>query len=232
MIRRSAPGLGAGESIVFIVSGGPLEDLLYLRRRLREANPAEVVCADGGARHMLALGMTPQTVIGDMDSLSAAQFEDLQAKGCRVLKHPARKDETDTELALHYAMALKPDEIEIHGALGGRIDHTLANISLLVCAARAGVRTRIVDATMEMFVISEACEMRGRSGEIVSLFPMTTEVRGLTLKGFEYPLEEASMELGKPYGISNRMLHGRGTVTLSSGYLLIVRTYGREEENG
>ncbi len=224
MVQKLEPGRIAGQNIVFIVAGGPLEDLLFLHRRILEANPSEVICADGGTRHMLLLGMVPQTVIGDMDSLSQEILGDLRQRGCRVLQYPARKDETDTELALRYALAQKPDQIEIYGALGGRIDHTLANISLLVMATREGIETRIIDATTEMFVLSGDSEIKGNPDEIVSLFPLTTEVQGIILKGFEYPLHYATMAIGKPYGISNRLLANKGTVSLTSGYLLVVKS--------
>jgi thiamine pyrophosphokinase len=222
-------GFASRRKVVFIVAGGPLADLLFLRRRIREVNPAEVICADGGARHVLALGLVPQTVIGDMDSLSPELLDTLRENECRILSYPARKDETDTELALRYALEQKPAEIEIHGALGGRIDHTLANISLLVMTAQEGIKTKLVDGATELFVITEKEQIGGSPGEIISLFPLTTEVKGITLEGFEYPLEKATMEIGKPYGISNRLLDNRGTITISSGYLLVVKS--REEEN-
>jgi thiamine pyrophosphokinase len=229
MIGEEGNGAAARGKVIFIVAGGPLSDLSFLRRRMMEANPLEVICADGGARHVLALGMVPPTVIGDMDSLSPELLDTLRDRGCRILSYPVRKDETDTELALRYALEQKPAEIEIHGALGGRIDHTLANISLLVMAAREGIKTRLVEAATELFVISGEVEIEGRPGEIVSLFPVTTEVKGIILEGFEYPLEKATMEIGKPYGISNRLLDNRGTIKIASGYLLVVKS--REEES-
>lgn len=223
------PEFTLARKVIFIVAGGPLEDLLFLRRRILEEKSSELVCADGGARHVMALGVMPQTVIGDMDSLSPEILGNLREGGCRILKFPVRKDETDTELALRYALEQKPTEIEIHGALGGRIDHTLANISLLVMAAREGIKTRIVDASTELFVISEESEITGKPEEIVSLFPLTTEVKGITLTGFEYPLHQATMVIGKPYGISNRLLTDRGTVSMTSGYLLVVKSWPDEE---
>lgn len=229
MIQGRRSGRAAGRNIVFIVAGGPLTDILFLRRRILEANPAEVICADGGARHVLALGMIPRTVIGDMDSLSSELLGNLRESGCRILEYPARKDETDTELALRYALELKPLEIEIYGALGGRIDHTLANISLLVMAARKGIKTRIVDATTEMFVLSGDSEITGNPEDIVSLFPLTTEVNGITLEGFEYPLQQATMAIGKPYGISNRLLADRGTISVTSGHLLVIKSWPDEK---
>jgi len=228
MNEEHEPEFTLARKVVFIVAGGPLEDLSFLCRRILEVKPHDVICADGGARHVLALGMMPRTVIGDMDSLSPELLDQLRQNGCRILEYPARKNETDTELALRYALEGKPSGIEIYGALGGRLDHSLANISLLVAAAREGVSAKIVDAATEIFVVSGKTEIKGHAQEIVSLFPLTTEVKGITLEGFEYPLHKATMEIGKPYGISNRLLENRGAVSISSGYLLVVKSRGDE----
>ena len=104
-----------------------------------------VICADGGASNALALGLQPQVVIGDLDSLDSNLQAQLEADGCQVLAHPARKDETDLELALHYAIEHGVDEILILGALGGRIDQTLANVLLLASPGLRSVRAKILD---------------------------------------------------------------------------------------
>ena len=210
--------------VIFIVAGGSLPEPRFLRERILGVQPEEVICADGGARHILDLGMMPQTVIGDLDSLPKERLDELTAGGCRILRHPCRKDETDTELALRYALGREPDRIEIYAALGGRVDHALANIALLVAAAKSRIETRIVDGGTELFVVSEKAEICGTCGEIVSFFPVTTEVTGINLVGFEYPLRNATMEIGKPYGVSNRLLGEKGMVSVATGYLLVVKT--------
>jgi len=218
----------SGRRVIFIVAGGSLSEPHFLRKRILEAKPEEVICADGGARHVLGLGLMPQTVIGDLDSLPKTSLDELMAGGCRILRHPCRKDETDTELALRYALDRKPDGIEIYAALGGRMDHALANISLLVAAAKSGIETRIIDGVTELFVVAGRIEIRGIPGEIISLFPVTTEVTGINLVGFEYPLRNATMEIGKPYGVSNRLLGEKGMVSVATGYLLVVKTGEKE----
>jgi len=224
MTAEKGPIRPKPRKVIFIVAGGSLPEPHFLRERILEVKPDEVICADGGARHVLGLGLMPRMVIGDMDSLPQASLDELMAGGCRILRHPCRKDETDTELALRYALDCNPDRIEIYAALGGRMDHALANISLLVAAVKNGIETRIIDGATELFVVSGKTEIRGTPGEIVSLFPVTTEVTGIDLMGFEYPLRNAMMEIGKPYGVSNRLLGEKGTVSISTGYLLVVKT--------
>jgi thiamine pyrophosphokinase len=148
------------------------------------------------------------------------------------LRYPPRKDETDTELALRYALDRQPDRIEIYAALGGRMDHALANISLLVAAAKSGIEARIIDGAAELFVVSGSAEIQGTPGEIVSLFSVTTEVTGIDLMGFEYSLQNATMEIGKPYGVSNRLLGEKARVSVSTGYLLVIKTGEKEAPEG
>src|SRR5574340_972093 len=126
----------ASKGIVFIIAGGPVGDKDFLKAQAAALAPVAMICADGGARHLGALGLTPDVIIGDMDSLSPDLLRRFEEGGSRGVRHPRDKRETDTQLALEYALQLKPDEIMIFGALGGRIDHTLANISLLAQAAK------------------------------------------------------------------------------------------------
>ena len=208
---------------LFIVSGGPMPHTRFLRTRVRLQKPFAIICADSGVLPVLAEELIPHAVVGDMDSLPAATLQDLEGTDCRIFRYPCHKDETDTELALRYAWEQNPDEIEIYGALGGRPDHALANIALLVASARKGIPASIIDEHTEISLITSRAEIRGRAGDIVSLFPVTEEVAGITLEGFAYPLQNARMEIGKPYGVSNVLTGEVGTVSIAAGYLLAVR---------
>lgn len=194
----------------------------FLRTRVQLQKPFAIICADSGALHVLAEKLIPHAVIGDMDSLPAETLRDLENTSCQIFRYPCHKDETDTELALRYAWEQNPDEIEIYGALGGRLDHALANISLLVASAPKGISTIIVDEHSELSLVTSRTEIRGHVGDIVSLFPVTPEVTGITLEGFVYPLQNARMEIGKPYGTSNILTQEVGIVSIASGYLLAI----------
>ncbi|MDR2861101.1 MAG: thiamine diphosphokinase [Syntrophobacterales bacterium] len=207
---------------LFIVSGGPMPHTQFLRTRVRLRKPFAIVCADSGVLHALAENLIPHTVIGDMDSLPAEILRDLENTPCQILRYPCRKDKTDTELALRYAWEQNPDEIEIYGALGGRLDHALANISLLAASAQRGITTTIIEEHTEVFLVTSQTEIRGHAGDIVSLFPVTPEVTGITLEGFSYPLQNARMEIGQPYGISNVLTQDAGIVSIAAGYLLVI----------
>jgi thiamine pyrophosphokinase len=167
----------------------------------------------------------PEVVIGDMDSLDPETAEDLVRRGTRISGYPPEKDETDTQLALQYALSLEPEEIRIFGAMGGRIDHTLANLSILKIALDQGVPTRLVDEWCEILMIRDSCVLEGEAGQTVSLFPFSSAVTGITLRGFAYPLENNAMEIGRPYGISNVLTDQRGFISLADGILLVIHYY-------
>jgi thiamine pyrophosphokinase len=208
---------------IFVIAGGSIGNKDFLRSQIDKFDPEELVCADSGARHVVALDLTPQVIIGDMDSLPPATLQHCEERGSRIVRHPRAKKETDTQLALEYACRSHPDEIRIYGALGGRVDHALANISLLLPAAQRGVSAKLVDEWCEVFVITRTTLLEGIAGQTVSLFPLSALVQGIDLEGFEYPLSGATMEIGIPYGISNRLQVDRGVIAIGSGCLLVVQ---------
>ncbi|HET58213.1 MAG TPA: thiamine diphosphokinase [Deltaproteobacteria bacterium] len=207
---------------VLVISGGDMADPDRIGRDMREYSSPVLVCADGGARYAAAAGVVPAAVIGDMDSVDAELLSYYESRGSVVIRYPVSKNETDTELALRYALSLEPKEIRLYAALGGRIDHTLANISLLSSSMLRCVDTRIIDDRGELFAVDDRAVVRGSTGQTVSLLPLTTEVSGITLEGFEYPLCEATMEPGRPYGISNRLAGTEGRIQVRSGRLLVI----------
>jgi len=211
--------------VVFVVAGGELGDAEFFRREILSTAPLAIICADGGGRHLEAVGISPALVVGDMDSLDAASVKRYEEAGARIVRHPQRKDETDTELALREAFAMEPEEIRIWGALGHRVDHTLANLSLLLQGTGRGIPVRLIDAWCEVFLIGRKSVIEGEAGQTVSLIPFAGDADGVTLTGFEYPLTNARMEIGRPYGISNRLAESRGIVEVEKGFLLAVRYF-------
>jgi len=217
-----------------VVCGGEIRDYIWFRERIAALDPCRIICADVGARHCLEIDVSPEVIIGDLDSLNPAMAESLALRGTRISGYPPEKDETDTQLALQYALSLEPEEIRIFGALGGRIDHTLANMSILKLALDQGVPARLVDEWSEIMLTRDRCVLEGEEGQTVSLFPFTSAVTGITLEGFAYPLENDAMEIGRPYGISNILTEKQGVISLSDGILLVIHYYrkGQFPEGG
>lgn len=210
---------------VYIISGGYIGDAGAIRRWFDRPDTYTLICADGGARHAYELGLTPQAIIGDMDSLDEDLQRYFETKGSLILRHPKDKDETDTQLALDYALEANPPEVVIFGALGARLDHTLANLSLLMAGIQSGVPVKLVDAWCEVFLVTKQVVINGEAGQTVSIFPYPHAASGISLDGFAYPLTAAAMETGKPYGISNRLAASRGVISVTSGCLLVIRYF-------
>ena len=194
---------------------------------------ATLICADGGARIALSLGLKPAHVIGDFDSLSDADLRALEAGGAQLHRHSPRKDETDLELALMLAARLLADdpqpEVIILGAAGGRLDHALANIMLLAMPVLKRVRIRLVHRREQVFLLDARdgpveVTLHGQAGDLVSLLPFGGDAHGIRTSGLEYPLCDESLWLGPARGVSNVLLGPHATITLRSGMLLCIQS--------
>lgn len=209
--------------VAFIISGGRIADPESLRPWLDSEPGAVVICADGGARYAAAMGIVPSVIVGDMDSIDGSLLSFFEEKGSTILRYSPSKDETDTELALSHALTLDPRKVFLFGVLGTRVDHSLANIFLLAGAVPADVDLRIIDDSCEMFLVMDQLLLRGLAGQTVSLLPLSPVVSGITLRGFEYPLREGVMEMGRSLGVSNRLSGTEGFITVKAGRLLVIK---------
>lgn len=207
---------------IIIAAGEPGGAEAGPQRWLRDGD--RIIAADGGTARALAWGLLPHLVIGDLDSLPDADRERLAALGCRFLVHPQAKDETDLELALAHAAGEGADELVVLGALGGRLDHSLANVLLLTLPGLAGCRVRIVDGEEEAFLVrgGGAAAVCGRPGDRVSLLPLGGDARGVTASGLAWPLRGETLRFGHSRGVSNEMLSSQAEVTVEEGLLLVV----------
>lgn len=183
-----------------------------------------IVGADGGAAQAVARGLVPDVVIGDMDSLPEEARAGLAAGHTAFIVHPRAKDETDLELALTYVVERGYRDVVVLGALGGRLDHLLANVMLLALPCLAGARIRIVDGVEEAVLVrgGESLVLEGRPGDVVSLLPLGGDARGVTTSGLAWALDHDTLGLGASRGVSNEMLEAAAGVTLSDGHLLVI----------
>ncbi|HEX7976646.1 MAG TPA: thiamine diphosphokinase, partial [Anaerolineales bacterium] len=168
---------------------------------------------------------------GDLDSVSALDLAELQSAGSQVIRYPVRKDYTDLELALRYALEQKADEVLVLAALGARWDQTLANLLLPAAATLAPIRISLIDGQQEMLWARGAgqLELRGHIGDTVSLIPLGGDAEGITTEGLEYPLQAETLFFGSTRGISNVLLGETARVTLNSGLLLCVIIHSTQE---
>ncbi|MBI3240838.1 MAG: thiamine diphosphokinase [Chloroflexi bacterium] len=205
-----------------IFANGELQDLDAARAVVQPTDT--IIAADGGAKHCLALGVLPHILIGDFDSLAPTDLTALEAAGTRIIRHPARKDQTDLELALDFALTGGADDIIVLGALGGRWDQTLANLLLLAWPALSSTRIRLLDGTQEISLLRGPGELTfaGTAGDTISLIPVGGDASGITTSGLEYPLSGETLNFGSTRGISNVMIEPQVTVALTKGLLICV----------
>ena len=191
-----------------------------------------IIAADGGTHHCLARKVSPHVVAGDMDSLDPETLADLRSKGVVIKSYPPRKDKTDLELALKEALDRNASEIIILGALGKRWDMTLANILVLTAPFLRGVKTRILDGRLEITCLGggQKAVFNGRPGDVLSLAPLQDAAVGITLKGLEYPLNDATLPLGSTRGVSNVFTGETVEVELKTGCLLVCVTHLAESD--
>lgn len=206
---------------VIIFTGGSLEE-----SDIKEIQPGDtVIGADYGAWFLVQHGITPDLSAGDFDSVTEEQLRKIQQSSKQfVICDPINKNLSDTELALEYAIEMKPQEIIIYGAIGTRLDHTLANIQSLSKVLKLGIQCSIQNQQNRITVTDSVHIVSKSDFPYVSLIPLSNEVTGITLEGFMYPLHEAVLSIGESLGISNRLLHEKGKVTVKEGLLLIIQS--------
>jgi thiamine pyrophosphokinase len=205
---------------IVIFANGLLPNLEYVRNMLHADD--FLIGVDGGARHIMALELMPNFVIGDLDSLTEDDLYELGSADVRVDQYPANKDETDLELAIQYALQLVFSSIMVVAALGGRTDQTLGNISLLTDFVMSNADIRFDDGLEELFFCRSQAQVHGKSGDIVSLIPWNGDVSGVTTNGLRWALHGETLFSYKTRGISNEMVDEKATVQIKSGLLLIV----------
>jgi thiamine pyrophosphokinase len=205
---------------VFIFLNGDFEES-HLHTSLASDN-AYLIGVDGGVRHLRKLGTIPNLVIGDFDSISSYEINWITENAEETRRFPAEKDQTDFELALDRAMEIGCKEIRVYGALGGRMDHTLANISLLSNPRYSDIHICLINGTESLFFIQKQTTISGKKGDIVSLLPWGESVTGVTTSGLKYPLEEEILFSFGSRGLSNILESGNATITFKKGNLLCV----------
>ena len=207
---------------VLIFANGVFDDQVFFQDQLKDVDM--VIAADGGAKHCARLHITPDILIGDFDSLDAAELKTFEMAGVKIIRHSDRKDYSDLELALLHAKSSGASQVQILGALGARWDQTLANLLLPASAQLRDLDIRILEHGQEIMLFhgGKHYEIHGASGDVVSLIPIDRNVQGVTTTGLEYPLKDDPLHFGATRGISNVMTDDSFTVNINEGLLLCV----------
>ena len=209
---------------VAIVGGGPADCLPDLQAYRAKAD--YWIGADRGAVTLLHHQIKTDLAIGDFDSVSSNEFTRIRQTVDRVEVFPAAKDETDLELALLEALKQNPDEVIFFGVTGGRLDHTLANIQLLLSLKQEKVNGIIIDRSSQLQIVRPGVYEAAEEPEYpyISFLPVSPEVTGLSLSEFLYPLENAVITWGSTRCISNKLLSGSAVFSFKTGIMAVIRS--------
>lgn len=184
-----------------------------------------IIGADKGALFLISHGVTPDLAVGDFDSVSSEALEQIRQISRETITCDAvDKDLTDSELALDMALGRAPESILMLGVTGTRMDHMLGSIQMMTLAMQRQISCSIMDRHNYISLTGSQTVVEDRGYTYVSLLPLTPEVTGITLEGFKYPLNKATLKLGQTIGISNKLLGASGTVSIDSGLLLIIQS--------
>lgn len=208
-----------------IVSGAGISDYDRINAYLRPDD--YFIFCDGGLRHLRGLRAAPNLVVGDFDS------HEKPEGGAEVIALPREKDDTDTVYAAREAVRRGFDDFLLLGAAGGRIDHTLGNLSLLLWLDGQGKTALLADDYSDMRIVSREEVYIPDDCAYFSLLNISGTARGITVTGAKYPLEGGEIRCDYQYGISNEVLPGEtAAVSVQEGRLLLVRIFRdfQEEE--
>jgi len=186
------------------------------------------IAADGGWAKAKKHRIPVDLVVGDLDSLRAEESTALRASKVQTLVYPREKDKTDLEIALDYAVSLEPRKVVVFGALGDRLDHTLANILLLEKVASAGVAVEIENGKEHVFIVTNQISLENpKQGDLVSLLPISETVEGIRTTGLRFPLNRESLARPSSRGVSNEVLSAPVEIRIEKGCLLAIHRAGR-----
>lgn len=186
-----------------------------------------VIAADGGYAYCKRLGIVPDLILGDFDSVEEADAEQIARiqKICpdSVVILPTEKDDTDMLAAIRMGLSEGCREFRIYAAQGGRLEHTLANVQCLIYLKECGASGCLVDETSTVFIIqNEMVWFQESASGYLSLFSMEEKAEGVTICNMKYELDQAELTNSYPIGISNEFIGKRASVTVEKGTLAAI----------
>ena len=177
-----------------------------------------IIAADGGYDSLVARGYTPDLLIGDLDSISTTPDEQTE-----IVRFPSMKNETDMLLAYSEGARRGYTDFVILGGVGGRLDHTYANLSLLLYAKEKGHNMTIIDGdSIALCLKNESISLAGRPGDYFSVFAMDREARGVTVRNAKYEANGITLTPSFPLGVSNEFIDAEAYIAVEDGTILVI----------
>ena len=185
-----------------------------------------VIAADGGLRALEELGIQPDLLIGDLDSLGDHPLPD----GVPLEKHPVEKDDTDTGIALAQGYAMGYRDFVLCGCAGGRIDHLIANFQSMCRYSKLGAAVRLIAPEYDAYALSNGSMTLPHrpAGTTVSIFCHGEKAEGVSIRGLYYPLDGYTLTNDHPLGVSNQHMQEEAEISVQNGTLLIIQYLQKE----
>lgn len=211
---------------ILIITGG-VQQPEFLQECCEKETFDYVIAVDGALELIDRLSIPIHCLVGDFDTVSLDILKKYERKeNLYVEQHIPEKDETDTELALRIAMEKNAADITIVGATGGRLDHFLGNLHILLQPLRRNIPCSLLDPWNRIRLVQEYCVFSEENafGTYISFLPFTDEVQDVSLTGFKYPLNHACLKKGNTLGVSNERIASKAEVRLGKGILICVES--------
>jgi len=212
-----------------VITNGYIKNPLYTYKRITTEYGFSakdiIIAVDGGAANCLKMGLLPDIVIGDMDSIEDEVREklDLKSNNIKYIQTTCEKDESDTRLAVEYAVNADAKKIIIAGATGDRLDHSFANLILLSSPFPEDVDIKILTDNSEIFVVKKSCVINGQIGKLISIFSLTPYTFFVETSGLKYRLKNEKLLFSPVRGLSNIFTEDTATINIKKGQLLIIK---------
>lgn len=203
---------------IAIFASGPIKDKDYHKGLLKDFDI--YICADGGANKIKELGITPDYIIGDLDSIDSQVYKFFEKNSKTEIIKDKNQNKTDLELAIELSQKLEPEEINIFCAIGNRIDHTLANIYCLD-KIKPEIKSKIIDGKTTIELLKKNADINCEKEDIVSVVPIS-DVSNLNYTGFKWNVKNLDTKSGW-FGLSNKILENRGSISFDNGKILIIK---------
>ena len=199
-----------------IVGGADINNYEYIKNCLH--NDDFVVFCDSELKHLKGLGVSPNLIVGDFDSHENPNLD------VETIVLPCEKDDTDTVYAVKEAIKRGFDEFLLIGVIGGRLDHTLGNVSILLHLESLGKKGKIIDDYSEMEIVSKEPAFIDDSYAFFSLLNITGTAKGVTIRNAKYPLDNAEITCEYQYAVSNEVISGKiAEVFVQNGKALLIK---------
>ena len=207
-------------TLIYLNGGSINED------RLRDViNETQyIIAVDGGANMLSKQNIIPDVLIGDMDSIDKDVYRILKQNNTKVIIHPKEKDQTDSELAISYAIDRGFKEVIITGFVGDRFDHMIATINYL-SKLLTKLKVKIIQNNEDIYFVTNSLQFSGKINDEVSIIPLHTDAEGVLTEGLQYELHHELLQLSSTRGISNVINNPTVSILLKKGVVMVVHRH-------